>query len=124
MSEDSKTAPPSIDYSIIDELKGLCENSEGSGMANLIEVFIQETEIRTSELEELMASKDGKKVSSLTHAIKSGCASMGISHMAHIAGDMELLSKTNNFKSIDDLFKLLKEEYSRVKLELLNIKNN
>lgn len=124
MSEDYKIGPPSIDYSIINELKGLCEDSDGSGMANLIQIFIQETEIRINELDTFLAKKDSKKVSNLTHAIKSGCASMGISHMAHIAGSMEHLSKTSNFNNLDDLFQLLKEEFAKVKLELINIKNN
>lgn len=123
MPEDSKKLPMSIDYSIIEELKSLDDDQEnGSGMTKLIEIFIKETEKGIAFLEQLLPLKEGIPLSQAAHSLKSGSAAMGIKYMADIAGEMERLSKSNNFNTLDGLFATLKLEYSKVKLELLSIK--
>jgi HPt (histidine-containing phosphotransfer) domain-containing protein len=123
MSKD-ETRPVSIDYSIIEELKSLDDEDEtGSGLAKLIDLFIQETEKRITLLQQQLPLKDAKRLSEVTHSLKSGSASMGISYMASIAGEMEQLSKANNFSHLEALFEELKLEYGKIKLELLSIKN-
>ncbi|MEO5968554.1 MAG: Hpt domain-containing protein [Bdellovibrionia bacterium] len=124
MAKDEKQPAVSIDYSIIEELKSLDDESDPStGLAKLIDLFMQETDKRIALLESQIPLKDPKRLSEVAHSLKSGSASMGISYMAHIAGEIEQLTKLSNFNTLDQLFSQLKSEYSKVKLELLSIKN-
>jgi HPt (histidine-containing phosphotransfer) domain-containing protein len=118
----SLITPVSIDYSIIEELKSLDDENEPSGLPELLDLFIQETEKRIILLSQFLKNHDFKGMSDLTHSLKSSAASVGASLLAEIAGKMEPLTKFSDFNDLDKLFAQFKTEFSKVKPELLNIK--
>ena|SRR5665213_3569073 len=112
-------APTSvIDTATIENLRALSPDDNGEFLREIIGIFLSDTPLRITELDQSLATGDAVKFTRAAHSIKGSAANLGAQALVGSAQTLEAESKQKPLTEMTGLLDALKAEYARAKVEL------
>lgn len=87
-------------------------------LAELVEIFLEDAELRLEEIRNAIASEDPTELRSTAHKLKGSSANMGATQLTGIAKTLEDMGHSGQVDGADNHLDGLVSEYGRVKTEL------
>ncbi|HYC71129.1 MAG TPA: Hpt domain-containing protein [Opitutaceae bacterium] len=87
---------PVLDSNSLENLRALSPDDGGAFVREVIEIFLQETPSRLTELDRALAAADVPAITHLAHSIKGSCANFGATRLAAVSLAMELAAKRSD----------------------------
>lgn len=81
---------PLFDSAAIDQLRAVAGDEDGTFVAEMAQLFLEETAKTLAELREACDQKDWKRVSRLSHGMKSAGATFGLMRFTNACQVLEL----------------------------------
>lgn len=100
-----------LDTEALDELKEVMEEE----FESLIHTFVVDSEKKLMALRAAIDSKDEEMVGKVGHSFKGSCSNIGALHLTDLCKKVEDKGRANDLSGINELYVLVKEEYSIVK---------
>ncbi|MDB6115075.1 MAG: Hpt domain protein [Lacunisphaera sp.] len=110
-----------IDPAAIDNLRALSPDPDGSFLRELIEIFLQDTPERFTELDATLAKGDTAAAMRAAHTIKGSSGNFGASRLAKLAQEVEAHAKAGNLPAATAAVPAFKAEYAKVAAALTQI---
>jgi HPt (histidine-containing phosphotransfer) domain-containing protein len=110
--------PPVIDPATIENLRALSPDDNGEFLREIIGIFLSDTPLRITELDDSLAAGDVPKFTRAAHSIKGSAANLGALALGDAAHCLEAESKTKPLTEMPPLLTTLKAEYARAQIEL------
>jgi len=105
---------PVIDLQAIDSLRSLDSEGDGAFLRELIEVFLQDTPLRLTDLDQALAKSDAPTFIRAAHTIKGSSSNFGATRLSKLAQEIEAAGKTGNLASSVPSCARLRAEYALV----------
>ncbi len=99
-------------------LEGLRELGDASLLAELVELFVDETPSRLTALRDAVEGKDAGAVEQTVHTLKGSCSNMGAWRMANLCAKLQELSRSGDLTPAPELLDQLQAEFDRVRATL------
>lgn len=115
---DSTDGFPSVDWEVIDGLRGIRGEGEPDLLVELVEIFREDTPARISALREALEGGDAEGLRLAAHGLKGGSGSLGARRMARIAERVEAVARSGDLSSAAERIPELEVEFERVCAEL------
>lgn len=112
---------PPLDLQVIDALRALSPDSGADFLRELVEIYLQDTPERLTELDQALVRQDAAVVTRAAHSIKGSSSNFGAKRLAQIAHEIEALGKLSNLTAAAAAVAGLKAEYARVAQALTQI---
>ena len=106
-----------INKNVIDELRELMEED----FEDLIESFIEDIQIKVSQIKEFVKNKDGVNLHQKSHSLKGASKNIGAEKMATLCSILEQAGKKNTHSNTVQISNELDEEAKKVITILKNI---
>ncbi len=119
-SEVQEEVEDPIDYVVLESLRELQEEGEPDILAELVEMFVSDTEPRLAALREAVESGDASGVEQTAHALKGSTGNMGARSMA-LAADLQDIGASGDLAGAARKLERLEEEYNRVRPALAEL---
>ena len=104
-----------IDFSVIDGLK---EIGDQEFVSELIEMFLQQSDIIMEDIDKYTEQKDADSLSKSAHKLKGSCLNLGAVDMGKICQVIEHKGRENNIENIELQVMELKNIYTETCNEL------
>ncbi len=117
-TRDSLFDGPALDPAALVELRSFCEPGEDDLVAELIEIFLEDTPLRLATLGEAVASGDTETISSQAHAMKSSSGQLGAVVFSALCKELEQRGRDQQVDGVEALFTRLMDEFARVRTAL------
>jgi len=114
-------ADPSIDPQVIEGLRALSPEGGNEFLKELVDIYLQDTPERLTELDQALARQDAPTVTRAAHTIKGSSSNFGARELARLALEIELSGKAANLAAAAAAAPGLKAEYQRVAEALTQI---
>jgi HPt (histidine-containing phosphotransfer) domain-containing protein len=111
-------SPPVIDPVTIENLRALSPEDNGEFLREIIGIFLADTPLRFTELEESLAAGDTPKFTRAAHSIKGSAANLGALALGESAHTLETQSKQKPLGELSALVAAVRDEYAKAKAEL------
>jgi histidine phosphotransfer protein HptB len=105
----------------INNLRDLNPGDGGEFLREIVNIYLEDTPKRITDLKTFMASGDVKSFTRAAHTIKGSSANVGAQILKRIGERMELLSRTEGILNIAPLIVATEEEFAKVQVELRRI---
>jgi len=106
----------SVDNTRQQNLNFLSDESENEEFAaEIYALYLAETQKRLEELKLAADKKDGEKIARIAHAVRGNSLAVGISSIAHITEQIQVLGIQNKFEEIPDRIAEFTKEFSQLK---------
>ena len=109
---------PAINQKVIGELRALQNAGSPGFLAELIDLFLRETETQLVKLRESYASRDAKVFERIAHTLKGGCGNLGAQAMCRMCSDLQTIGHAADWPRAEALLPGLESEFQTVKIEL------
>jgi CheY-like chemotaxis protein/HPt (histidine-containing phosphotransfer) domain-containing protein len=109
---------PSLDHDVVDGLREMQDEGEPDLLAELVEIFAEDTHTRLTDLREALDRGNAESLKQTAHALKGSAANLGARRMAHFAARIEELGDSGDLKEVADLLEELQREFEGVSAEL------
>ncbi len=119
MDEQCTTAIPVIDSVALDALRDLQEEGEPDFLSELIEMFMEDAELRLVSLREAIRQANASEVEKQAHALTGSCLNFGARPMAEICEEFQSVGGSGALVNASNLVDRLNVEYSRVRAALI-----
>jgi HPt (histidine-containing phosphotransfer) domain-containing protein len=105
------------------DLERMREAADGDEdfLRQLVEVFIDDTDLRVRELSAAISAGDPRVVGRTAHQLKGSSANMGANGLFDFARRLEKLGEGNSLSGASELFTALEAEFHRVRSELKRV---
>lgn len=105
------------------DLQRMREAADGDEefLRQLVEVFIDDTDLRVRELNAAIMAGDSRVVGRTAHQLKGSSANMGANGLFDFARRLEKLGEGNSLSGAGELFVGLEAEFQRVRNELQRV---
>jgi HPt (histidine-containing phosphotransfer) domain-containing protein len=103
-----------LDPAAIESLRSLSPDTDGSFLRELVEIYLQDTPLRLTELETALVRGDAPALMRAAHTIKGSSSNFGATRFAQLAQEIERLAKAANCPAAAPLLPELKSEYALV----------
>jgi len=103
-----------IESQAIETLRGLSPDDGGAFLRELIEIFLQDTPLRLTEIDQALAKLDGPSLIRAAHTIKGSSGNFGATRLARLALEIEMLGKAGKLPEAAPACARLKTEYALV----------
>jgi two-component system, sensor histidine kinase and response regulator len=103
-----------LDRKTLDDLRALQEEDEPDLLAELIDLFLQDTSPRMSTMEQALAEGDASAVAQVAHSLKGSCGNLGAKQMSELCAQLEATAHSGDLVQARKLFPHLQQEYARV----------
>lgn len=110
--------PTVLDPQAIENLRALSPDTDNSFLRELIEIYLQDTPERISEIESAIEQGNAGGAMRAAHTIKGSSGNFGARQLVARALEIETLAKAGNLGLIPALLQLLKDEYAQVGVAL------
>lgn len=84
-------------------------------LKELTEMFNRSSEIQIPQMRQLLRKQDAKRISAVSHDLKSGCGNLGLELMADQCGKIELVARKEKFGELDTELLVLEKIYLETK---------
>ncbi len=105
---------PMLSRSIIENLRALGRPGEPDVYGALAGMFLEEARDRIAALEHAVANFDAASLESLSHGLRSSCATIGVERMARVCIELETAGRTSSFESARVALAKLFDEFEAV----------
>jgi HPt (histidine-containing phosphotransfer) domain-containing protein len=109
---------PVLDYAVLDELKDLQEDGEPDILAELADLFFEDTPARLAVLRAAWEAGDAEALGQTAHALKGSCANLGARKMAETAKLLEEAGRRGDLPATPRLLDRLDDEFRQTRAEL------
>lgn len=103
-----------IDPDVLESLRRLDKPGQPSFLAEMIEIFFEDTPPRLAELRQSLATGDVETVTHLAHTLKGSCGNFGAETMQARCRDLEMLGRGGQLDGASELIDQIELEYGRV----------
>ncbi len=110
--------PLVIDPAAIDSLKAINPDDGGEFVREIIQIFMEDTPARISELDEALACGDLAKFVRAAHSVKGSASNMGAMLVKETAEELERKSRDAGLGGVDPLLAKLKQDFALTAKEL------
>ena len=110
-----------IDPAAIDNLRALSPDTDGAFLRELIEIFLQDTPERFTELDATLAKGDAPAAMRAAHTIKGSSGNFGATRLARLAQEVEAHAKAGDLPAASAVVPDFKAEYAKVAAALTRI---
>jgi len=110
----------SIDYSVIESLRELQQDDEPDLLAELTELFLDDTDNRLVALRAAIETGDAESVERTAHSLKGSSGNMGALKMSEICKELENAGTSEDLSGSSEMLEQLVEEFERVREALGN----
>ena len=98
---------PSLDHSIVQELRDLETETQDTGLlASLVETFAQDASTRLTTVHRALANRDLEQIRVEGHTLKSSSANLGAVKLSSLCKDLE---SAGHARSLPDALRLVPE---------------
>jgi HPt (histidine-containing phosphotransfer) domain-containing protein len=111
------THSPQLDEQIL--LQMATEAGGIDELKNLVPLFLQETELLKTSLPQAVAKQDVAKMQIESHTLKSISATFGALYLSHLARDMEMYCRENNYAEAARLLEQILQNISKTQSLLI-----
>ncbi|MBU7583576.1 MAG: response regulator [Nostoc sp. TH1S01] len=116
--------PAAIDSSFLEELKNMAGSDGEHLVAELIQVYLEDTPMKMQMIKDGIAVGDRTKLQKAAHALRSPSVSIGAVNLGEICETLEDAATTQSLEAISVLINQLEAEYKKVITELKNINSS
>jgi len=109
---------PTLDPEALGELRACDEGGDGSLLAELIDIYLEDTPRRLSQLRLAFDAADTAALAREAHALKGSCGQFGATTMAECCRELEHLGRQGSLAGAEALLARIDDEYPRVKAAL------
>jgi PAS domain S-box-containing protein len=107
-----------IDLRIIQSVKNMAGEDNTIFLAELINVYLQESAKILDSLNAAITQSDKIAIKQLAHKFKSSSASLGAIQLSNFCKQMEKISQNGTIEQFREILQQIENEYARVKLAL------
>ncbi|WP_413172277.1 response regulator [Anabaena azotica] len=107
-----------IDHSVIEELRAMAGSNGDRLIAELIQVYLEDTPARIQDIKDAVATKNWNKFKKSAHALRSPSVSIGAVNLGQICETLEYTTQDKSLQEISDLVNQLESEYKNVIMAL------
>ena len=111
-----------IDPAAIESLRAISPDDSGEFLHELIDIYLTDTPLRITEIEESLAAGNAVDLSRAAHSIKGSSSNFGAAELAAIACEIEHKGKAGAFAEVQARLPTLKEAFNRLRPALLELK--
>ena len=104
-----------IDMSVLDSFRELQDEGEPDLIAELVGLYINDTETRLAEMQTALKKKDTPALEKVTHSIKGSSGNLGIRRIAKICTALEKNLKKDRWDKVEAQVSELESEFLRVR---------
>ena len=104
-----------IDRTTLETLREFQDTGEPDIVAELIEIFLQDTPPRLAAIREALHRADAGEIASAAHALKGSSANLGALQMSALCLKIETLGRAGTVEGADSLLADLEAEFLRVR---------
>ena len=104
-----------LDESVLEGLRAL---GDASLLAELVELFVDETPSRLAALRNAVEDEDAGTVEQTAHTLKGSCSNMGAWRMANLCAELQELGSSGELTPASGLLDQLQAEFDRVRVTL------
>ena len=104
----------SIDPKAIEALRALSPGGGTEFLRELVDIYLQDTPVRLTELELALARQDAPTATRAAHTIKGSSGNFGALRLARLAAEIEVFGKAANLSAATAATPALKAEYVQV----------
>jgi HPt (histidine-containing phosphotransfer) domain-containing protein len=112
---------PLIDSQAIENLRSLNPGDNDEFLREIIAIYLEDTPLRITELEQRLAAGDNPKFTRAAHSIKGSSANLGAITVRAVAEELERYSQTQGLTGVADFVVRLKSEFARTQVAYLNL---
>ncbi len=112
---------PPIDMQAIENLRALNPGDNDEFLREIVGIFLEDTPQRIIDLEQSLVVGDIGKFTRAAHSIKGSSANLGAQPLRMAGEKLEDHSRKLGLAGVDGMIGIIKEEFSRAKLELEKI---
>ncbi|WP_345940575.1 Hpt domain-containing protein [Nostoc sp. UIC 10630] len=103
-----------IDQRFLQELQNMGGSDGEQLVAELIQIYLEDTPIRIQTIKEAIAAEDRSKLQKAAHALRSPSVSIGAVKLGNICETLENAAITQSLDQISELINHLESEYKNV----------
>jgi HPt (histidine-containing phosphotransfer) domain-containing protein len=120
------TGSNSLDVELLEEIRSLQVDGEPSLLAELIDLFFEDSPARFHELERAVNNGDLQQAGRLAHGLKGSCGSLGAVRLSEMFGRAERRASEGNLPPQSQVLSDLRQEFDVVveALKLHRIREN
>jgi HPt (histidine-containing phosphotransfer) domain-containing protein len=109
---------PVIDSQAIENLRSLNPGDNDEFLREIVQIFLADTPLRITELEQSLAASDVPKFARTAHSIKGSSSNLGAMALRAVAEKLEHQSRHEGLDGAPPLLAELKNQFARAQLEL------
>ncbi|NTV45015.1 MAG: response regulator [Chlorobiales bacterium] len=110
---------PVIDPYTFSSLRDMCQASGGSQLAEIIKMFLSDTENQIAQLQK--ATENPADLKHLAHSLKGSCLMVGANVLANVCMKLEILGKADKTDGAVEMVEELVREFHAVRMELTKV---
>ena len=116
--EEATDGVPSVDWDVLDALRGIRGERESDLLVELVEIFAEDTPARIAALREAFERDDAEDLRLAAHGLKGSSGSLGARRMARIAELVEVVGRSGALTGAAERIAELEDEFEHVCTEL------
>ncbi len=109
---------PTLDPASLAELRACDEDGDGGLLAELVDIFLEDTPRRMLLLRHAFDAGDTAAISREAHALKGSCGQFGAWALEDCCRELEQLGRQGSLAGAEELLLRMDDEYPRVKAAL------
>jgi HPt (histidine-containing phosphotransfer) domain-containing protein len=109
---------PVLDPEALEELRACDEGGDGSLIAELIDIYLEDTPRRLAMLRMAFDAADPAALAREAHALKGSCSQFGATTLAECCRKLEQLGRQGSLAGVEELLASVGAEYPRVQAAL------
>lgn len=114
MSQSTNGAGAALDLDVIATLRQLDKPGERSFLAEMIEIFFEDTPPRLAEMQRALEEADASALTDVAHAMKGSCSNFGAHELESRCLDLELTGRSGHLERGAEQLRAIESEYRRV----------
>lgn len=111
MSEDAEKV---VDPEVLETLRQLDKPGQPSFLAEMIEIFFEDTPPRLATLRSALAAANAEEVTQIAHTLKGSCGNFGAESLQRMCRDLEVMGRSGALGRAPALVDEIAGEYERV----------
>jgi PAS domain S-box-containing protein len=109
------SAPPTIDWAVLDRLRALQEEGEPDFVRETIDLYLADASSLIEALRQAVVLGDAARLQHAAHTLKGNSNSLGAKQMAAVSLELEKIGRSGTIETAKSLLVELEREYERVR---------